>query len=534
MREHGVRVERDGAPAPLGARLVVVVLAAAFLTVLAPPRNWHWLHWIAYLPMFWALDPRTPRGNRWLSWVYGGAGLITLFYWIAGTITTFAPVVPTAAAWVVVALFGVVYGVPHILLWTAVHPLRDRLGSLWVLAWPAWFVLIEWGAMWATLFPFNHGVSQYRAVYTWQLVSVTGIWGLTFLLAFVNAVIAEALYRAQEGRRLPFGSLAGAGCTLAAVVSFGAWRYERVETLLRSADTVSVAQIQTAKDMVWRLSHRPKEAFEEWMTLTRSIPDGVDLTVWPEGACPFSLAPTADRVPPESRLLSRLAREQELELLVGAGTYVRQEGQDGDREAVNFNSVYHFHRDGEMGERYDKMVPLPFGEYWPLGDLLRSFAYELGIGNFRPGDRAVVFDGDAARIASPICYEAILPHVCRRFEGAELFVTITNDAWFGDTSAPHLHAMLAAVRATEFGVPMVRSAYTGVSFVVEPHGAILHETAPFTDVARVVDVRLGQVETLYRRFGEWFVLVCGLGLAGALLGAARLRSTSGRNEPITK
>ncbi|MEN0064099.1 MAG: apolipoprotein N-acyltransferase [Myxococcota bacterium] len=513
MREDGSRVNRDGSPAPFGVRLLVVIAAAAFLAVLAPPANWHRWHWFAYLPMFWALDPRTPRANRWLSWVYGAVGLAVIFRWITATITTFAPVVPWPAAATITGLFGIVYGLPHVLIWTAVHPLRRRLGSAWVLAWPAWFVLIEWVAMWLTLFPFNHGVSQYRAVYTWQLASITGIWGLTFLVAFVNAVLAEAMYRVQEGQRLPFGWFAAAGGTLAAVVTFGAWRYGQVEAMLREAPTLRYGQIQTAKGMEWRLTHPANEAFDDWLRLTQSIPEGTDLTVWPEGACPFSLAPQNGRVPARTRLLSKVAQDQNLELVVGAGTYVRQEGEDGGRETINFNSVYHFERDGSLGERYDKMVPLPFGEYWPFGSFLKELSYQLGIGNFRPGDTPVVFQGDRAKMASPICYEAILPHVCRRFDEAEMFVTVTNDAWFLDTSAPHLHAMLAAVRSTELGIPMIRSAYTGVSFVVEPHGAILHETVPFTDVARVVEVRLGQSETIYRRFGDWLVVVCALGLA---------------------
>ncbi len=525
------RVERDGSPADFRVRILVVIAAAAFLALLAPPANWHWFHWVAYLPMFRALDPRTPRENRWLSWIYGTVHLVTIFYWIAGTITTFAPVVPTVAAWGIVGLFGIVYGTPHIVIWSAVHPLRRRLGSAWVLAWPAVFVLVEWLAMWLTLFPYNHGVSQYRFAYTWQLASITGIWGLTFLLAFVNAVLAEAMYRYLEGGRWPVGWLAGAGGTLVVVLAFGAWRVARVETMLQDAPTLKYGQIQTSKGMEWRLTHAAREAFEDWVRITRTLPPGTELSVWPEGACPYSLAEQNGRVPRAAQFLSQIAQEQELELVVGAGTYVRQEDDQGHRTSVNFNSVYHFHRDGSRGVRYDKMVPLPFGEYWPFGDFLRDLSYDLGIGNFRPGHTPVVFDGDRAKMASPICYEAILPHVCRRFRDAELFVTVTNDAWFLDTSAPHLHAMMAAVRATELGIPMIRSAYTGVSFVVEPHGAILHETEPFTDVARVVEVRLGQVETFYRRFGDWFVVVCALGLAIGWAIAPTVRARLADGEP---
>ncbi|MEO0605803.1 MAG: hypothetical protein AAF211_30505, partial [Myxococcota bacterium] len=331
------RVERDGSPADFRVRVAVVVAAAAFLALLAPPRNWHWFHWIAYLPMFWALDPRTPRQNRWLSWIYGAVHMVTIFYWIAGTITTFAPVVPAFVAWGIVGLFGVVYGTPHILIWSSLHPLRRRLGSFWILAWPAAFVVVEWLAMWLTLFPFQHGVSQYRAVYPWQLASITGIWGLTFLLAFVNAALGEAMYRYLEGRRLPFGWLAGAAGTLATVLVFGVWRHARVEAQLSEGETLKYAQIQTSKGMEWRFAHSAREAFMDWLSITQSIPadSGAELTVWPEGACPYSLAERDGKTPQATQILSRVAQEQNLELVVGAGTYVRQEGDDGHRTTIN-------------------------------------------------------------------------------------------------------------------------------------------------------------------------------------------------------
>jgi apolipoprotein N-acyltransferase len=126
----------------------------------------------------------------------------------------------------------------------------------------------------------------------------------------------------------------------------------------------------------------------------------------------------------------------------------------------------------------------------------------------------VVFEGDGGtRLASPICYEGILPALCRSFEDLDLFVNVTNDAWFGETSASDLHGMLVAIRATELGIPVFRSAYSGISFVADPHGRIHHETALFEEVNRVVPVRLARVSTWYGRFGDWFVLLCALALA---------------------
>lgn len=503
------------------ARWAAAIVGAWGLTLLAPPLNLHGLHWVAYLPMFWALRADSPRANLRLGYAYGFVAVASLFWWIVPTITTFSPGFWTPAALLVLVLFSAVFGLPYVVLWSAVHPLRRRLGAWWVVALPALQVLLEWFGTYALLFPYHHGVSQYRFPYTWQLVSVTGIWGLSYLVFLVNAALAEVMYRRREGRGVPVVPLAGAVGALSAVIVWGAWRYERVEAQLRDAERVTVAQLQSSQGMLERMRRSPTDEFELWMSQTRGVPDGTDLAVWPEGASPYDLAVTKGSRGKPSRSLSRLAAAKELELIVGGGSHVREQLPDGGREYVLYNSVFHISDDGELEGKYDKMVPLPFGEYLPFGDWAPDLRRSLGIGDFHAGDVPVVFAADGATIASPICYEAILSRVCRQFPGADLFVTVTNDAWFGDTAAPHQHAMLAAVRAVELGVPMFRDAYTGVSMVIEPHGAIHYETDPFTDVHRVVEVRVAAIDTVYRRWGDWFVLLC-----AATLGFLALRRIS--------
>ena len=240
------------------------------------------------------------------------------------------------------------------------------------------------------------------------------------------------------------------------------------------------------------------------------------MAVWAEGACPYDLTVEGGARGKPRAILAEVARTKDLELLVGGGSIVRQtDPETQQQDVVIYNSAFHFRGDGTVAGRYDKMVPLPFAEYLPFGKMFPDLRRALGIGDFAKGDVPVVFNGDKARFASPICYEAILGRVCRRFEDIEMFVTITNDAWFGDTAAPHLHAMLAAIRAVELGVPVYRSAYTGVSFVVEPHGAIQYETEPFTEVHRVVGVRKEQFRTVYSMLGDWFVWLCVLALGTA-------------------
>lgn len=511
----------QGPPWPTAARVALTCFGAALLVVLAPPANWHWLHWVAFLPMFAALDARTPRANRWLAFLYGVLGVGLLFRWIVHTILVFTPL-PAPFAWFVLALFSSVFGLPYVALWTAVHPLRRRLGAWWVVALPAWQVVLEWLSMHLLLFPYQQGVSQYRVPWTFQLASVTGVYGLTFVILLVNCALAEAWYRWRERRPQILAPAAAAAGAVALVVAHSAWRHAEVEALLAGGPTLRVAQIQTDKGMEWRMTHAARDAWEIWVEATRAIPPGtVDLVVWPEGASPYDLEVDGRRHK-ATLVLGELAKNGGFDLLVGAGTRTREPdpAMGEDRISV-FNSVYHIGRDGEVKAHYDKMVPLPFGEYLPFAWAYPWLAKLLPVGDFRPGEAPVFFDADGLSIATPICYEAILPRTCRQFAPADLLVTVTNDAWFGDTANPWQHAMLAATRAVELGVPMVRSAYTGVSFVVEPHGRIHDETRPFQNVNRPIEVRNTRAPTWYARFGDWFVGACVLGLAGALAATRR-------------
>jgi apolipoprotein N-acyltransferase len=516
--------EGGQAPSPaadVALRVLATVGSAASLSLIAPPLNWHPLHWFAYLPMFWALREDRPRLNAALAVLYGTVAVGLIFRWIADTISLFSNI-PAIGAYGILLLFSLVFGLPYLALWAAVHPLRRRLGDGWVFAVPALQVVIEYVSMYALLFPYNQGVSQYRFPFTWQLASVTGVWGLSFLVLFVNCVLAEGIYRAREGRPFPIRLVSTAAIVWSCVVIWGWWRFNAVEDVMRAAPTLKVAQLQSNTTMRQRIDNGPRVAFEYWARRTAEIkPGSVDLVVWPEGGSPYSL-----QSPNVGRIIHQLATHGRFEMLVGGGARERDTTSTDPEAIVAFNSVYYVDKNGEVTQRYDKMHPLPFGEYLPFAHTKLAFLLDWieGVGDFRAGTEAVVLQGSRFRYSTPICYEAILSQVCRQFDRPDLMVTVTNDAWFGDTGAPWQHGMLAAVRATELGVPMYRSAYTGVSFVAEPNGTIYAETQPFTETGRVVTVRMGKVPTIYARFGDWFVAVCAAGLAATWLAAPWVRA----------
>jgi apolipoprotein N-acyltransferase len=194
-------------------------------------------------------------------------------------------------------------------------------------------------------------------------------------------------------------------------------------------------------------------------------------------------------------------------------------------------------RSGKITGRYDKLLPLPFGEYLPLGNVFPKLKEWIkGPGDFRAGTEPKLLPADGYQIAAPICYEAIQPDIVQQLKGADLFVNVTNDAWFGHSAASWEHAMLAAVRSTEFGRPLLREAYTGISMIVEPHGDIPYESPIFTELAEVHTLRLATFDTVYWRLGNWFPVLCLLGSLVALelawrrsLGLAPHRISSARD-----
>lgn len=477
-------------------RTLAAVVSGLVLTFVSPPFGFAWLHWVSFVPLFWALRPGEARLNFKLGYLSGFAGVFCLFFWLAQTITIFSNI-PLVLAALIVVLFAAVWGLPYGLVAMTLHPLRERFGAAWIFLFPAAWVGMEY--LQPALFPYYQGVGQYRVAWVWQLASVFGAMGVSYLIVLVNAALAELVL--PGGGRARYGALGAVAALFLGNLAFGAWRHAAVEAELAAAPVVRASILQQGVSMVTRLQDRGTDVLKSWMKLTAEVADEQpDLVVWPEGSIGYN--PNEGRL---KEIFGAMTKQGGFDFLVGGGTTERAE--DGRRRS--WNSCYLFGRDGDVLGRYDKMVPLPFGEYlpWPVS-YLRD--YIEGVGNFQAGTVAHTFDTGRYTFTTPICYEAILEDQMRELMNADLFVNITNDGWFGDTAAPHQHAMLAAVHAVELGRPMLRIAYTGVSMVVEPHGEIPVYTAPYTDVAQVVPVRMGRFETPYRTWGGWFPAVAAL------------------------
>jgi apolipoprotein N-acyltransferase len=327
-----------------------------------------------------------------------------------------------------------------------------------------------------------------------QIVPWTGIYGLSFVLVGVNAVLALALRRRDPilagGAMVLVTALVLVPAPVGEEPQEGSFRVRIVQTHIPIDYPWGGAEEASLLDELGALSAAGSGAGEP----------GPDLLVWPETPGPFRLAPGAG-----FRLrMEALARELDAHVLVGYIDF---------RDEMPTNSAGLLSPEGDQVSRYDKIHLVPFGEYVPLRRVF-FFAESLvrQVGDFAPGTEYTISPFRGRRIAATICYEDVFPALMRQFtrRGAQAIVNITNDGWFGSSSAPYQHLRMAIVRAVENRRYLIRAANTGISAVIDPYGRVVSATAlgERTTLEGVVGYRTDL--TFYVRFGNVFALTAAL------------------------
>jgi apolipoprotein N-acyltransferase len=273
---------------------------------------------------------------------------------------------------------------------------------------------------------------------------------------------------------------------------------------------VAVVQGNIAQDEKWDPALRDA-IIGRYVAMTRdAVARGASFVIWPESSFPVYFEEDL-----RGHLVRQLARETGATLLVGSDQLERVR-PDAPPEAVDnrlFNAAFLVQPDGTTPAIYRKMHLVPFGEYVPLQRLLFFVGPIVeAVSNFTPGDHPVLLPVSNRLASTAICYEVIYGNLIRRFvrDGSELLTTITNDAWYGWSSAAYQHWDQAAMRAIENGRFLARAANTGVSGFVDPYGRVVEKSKLFEQTVLVQDVRLTRSQTLYTRTGD---LIAWLSLA---------------------
>lgn len=465
------------------------------LLALAFPRpELSLLAWVALVPLLLVMERRSFRAGFTAGLVFFAA----ILYWVNIVMTTYGHLHPvlSALAWLLLSAYLALFFAAA--TWAACR-LRAVCGYPLTLTLPVLWVALEFlrgllltGFPWALL-----GYSQHNHLTLVQSADLFGVYGLSYLLVLSNAVVAEwLLARRRPQRHRPVVAALVAVALIVSALGYGAWRLQQSADSRDDRLRIALVQGNIPQDVKW-LPEFQEETVRIYRDLSHRAAraDTPGLIIWPEAATPFYYQDAT----PLSAAVAAIPRETGAALLFGSPAYFREPG--GIRY---LNSAFLLDSTGREKGRSDKVHLVPFGEYVPLKRFL-PFIDKLvvGIGDFSPGTISPLpLNGHSLGVL--VCYEAIFPELAREWvrQGSDLLVNITNDAWFGNSSAPWQHLSMVRFRAVENRIWIARAANTGISAFITPTGEVLAATNLFEPATAAVEIGLGARPGLYARTGD--------------------------------
>ncbi|MEK7406924.1 MAG: apolipoprotein N-acyltransferase [Acidobacteriota bacterium] len=461
-----------------------LALATAALLMLAFPRfDLAWLAPVALAPLLVAV---AREGRAWRRFLLGHAAGVLYWagtcYWIQSVLEVHGGL-GAAASWAAFLVFCLVKAL-HMAVFAVLA--GALTGGSWALAAvPALWVAIErthgpLGFAWLALG--NAGVDMDLPM---RLAPYAGVYGLSFVFATMSTALVLVLLRRPRRQFLP---------ALALLLLYA---LPPLPEARRGSEAAVLVQPNISESAQWTeqwvaAMHRRLVSLSE-----RTLEEGgpVRLIVWPEAPAPAYYYEDARF----REMVNGLARR--------AGAYLLLNVVPHNQQGAPLNSALLVSPSGEPLGRYDKMYLVPFGEFvpWPFG-FIRKMSSEAG--DFAAGEKLVVL----GRFGAFVCYEVVFPHLVRQFAaaGAEVFVNISNDGWYGRTAARDQHLKIARMRAAENRRWLLRATNDGITATIDPAGRLYRHLPSYIEGAAQTKFTYLREQTLYSRFGDWFVALCTL------------------------
>jgi apolipoprotein N-acyltransferase len=508
------------------SKLFLALLSSVLLTAAFPRTGWFWAGWVALIPLLLALRDVTAKDAFRLGWISGMAHTVGLIYWLVHTMSAYGHL-PLYLSIGVLLLFSAYLSLYPALFCALVIRIGRTPARTLATAPLLWAALEYLRSFVLTGFTWGYlGHSQYRWLTLIQSADLWGVYGLSALIVFANvALFLLTLYRsgkawqgAPVSKTLAWRGLVASALCLMATLGYGHIRLGQIERLANEAPKLKIGLIQgnipqaEKWDPAFQIS-----STKTYVQLSRQLaPQKPDLIVWPETATPFYLFHNQAL----TRMVQRGIRSTGCAFVIGSPTVQKE-----DDHLAYFNSAYLLNSAGETIGRYDKAHLVPFGEYVPLRKWLPFIGKMVAqVGDFKAGPPGGILVYDGHRIGPLICYDGIFPNLARAAvnNGADLLVNLTNDAWYGVTSAPFQHLTQYVFRAVETRRSLVRATNTGISGFIEPSGRIVGTTPLFETAVRIQSVPCLTNRTPYVRLGDTFAIFCLIAI-GALVTAPWLR-----------
>ncbi|MFH1626448.1 MAG: apolipoprotein N-acyltransferase [Pseudomonadota bacterium] len=516
-------------PSILSKDILLAVCSGLLLIIIFPKFNLEIVAWFALIPLFYAIQGKKLHHSFYLGSITGFVSFLGLVYWVFVAVSRYGHLN------YLISLFVLLLLVSYLSLFIGtfaflVRYLEDRSGLKEVTTAPFIWVSLEYTRSFLfTGFPWESlGYSQFLVLPLVQASDITGVYGLSFLIVLVNALLFNVFYTwfLRGEKRFP----REVGFTLLLLVitfAYGGWRLSTVREEIQASSTMKVAVIQGNIDQ----SQKWNPAFQDdtvriYRDLSfQAAQSGPVLIVWPEAATPFYFQSDNKYREP----IFEVPKKTGAYLLFGSPAY-RQSGG----KIEYFNTAFLISAHNNVLGRYDKVHLVPLGEYVPFGKYLYFIDKIVdGIGEFSSGKRIAPLEFPLGKFGVFICYEAIFPDLVRRFvkKEADFLVNLTNDAWFGETAAPYQHLSMVTFRAVENRVFIARAANTGISSIIDATGTIRSATRIFTREFLVDEVRLVKIQTFYTEYGDVFAKIC-MGITLIIIFREVLKSVKRRSRKI--
>lgn len=507
------------------ATLIPAALCSALLLALAMPGRIGWwpLLFVALAPLLLVVLYARPGRAALAGFVFGLGYHLALLYWILIVLGQYGglPLWISLPALFLLATYMALY--PTLFCWLLSRVAgrswhRER--SIAPLVWygPVIWVGLEYakgvafsGFPWMDL-----GYGLFGQPSLIQAADLGGHHLLSFTLVLGNALLVALIDRQRRAvrwnvrfeRRLLLAAMG----FLVFIFGYSQVRYQVVTAIAARSMQARVAVVQGNVDQAVKWSPAFKAAtVDTYLRLSRQVTHGqdVELVVWPETALP--LYPQRD---PLMQRVGAFTQANNFWLLTGAPLVSLPPQVDGGQQVRYYNGAMLVGPDGQMHGNHAKQHLVPFGEYVPMRRYLPFLEpLVVSVGDFTPGTEKGPLELGPMRLGILICYESIFPEIAHQsvVRGANLLVNITNDAWYGRSSAPYQSLAMAVLRAVENKRSLIRAANTGVSCFVDPLGHVGYASDIFTEAARVAQVPMLELATVFNRNGVRFGAICAFG-----------------------
>ncbi len=514
----------------------LAVLSALLHVLIFPPIGWYVLSWVALAPLVYALlrarpagglhpegslvlQPATPAQAFVLSYLSGVLWYCGTCNWLMDTMHRYGGLSQPVAFLLMLAL-GCFLALPCGLfgwLVVAVHPEGRDLRRSLLLA-PVLWVAMELFATRIIGCPWNLlGAAQVDNVALCRIAAAGGVYVVSFEIILVNAAVAAAfLVPARKRTAMLVAALAAAVVLQAGVLlDPPALPHDRTALLVQQNIPPETEASWTRPQLeatLQELSAATLDRAAMDSAIASSASKSVDGIVWPESPAPFFSNDPAFR-----DTLNSLAQRAHTWVVAGA---VGVDPATSLHQQLAFNSAMMVSPAGTVIGRYDKIHLVPFGEFVPFRRYL-PFMNMLTqqVGEFDRGTSRSALNADGTSIGVFICYESVFPDEVRQFarNGAQVFINISNDGWYGDSGAYLQHLNLTRMRAIENDRWLLSATDTGLTVSIDPFGRIVARLPRKQRLTLAAPYALTSVTTFYTRHGDWFAFLCAIISIGALL-----------------